>query len=226
MKKMVLCIVMMLCSICAGNVFAQRVVDVRRTETAPAGNGKQKYFLMLDTVRLEVSPAVHKIVEANPTAYCVVEHNGEKSVFLRSALEAPEEKFVFEVEQVGLENDLPKVTFTDGGSFSDSDLRWLAVLPGQHVQISKYRGITHELAIFETVSRSTPLSEGTSGDAVKPMKSRLAEQLDEVQKARAAQTQAQAPAKVQEVAQDVAQATTSSASAEKSGPMTITFGRR
>lgn len=216
-KKMVCIVVSMLFSICAGNVFAQRVVDVRRVETAPAGNGMQKFYLMLDTVRLEVSPAVHKIVEANPTAYCVVEHGGEKSVFLRSALEAPEEKFVFEVKEVGMENDLPKVTFTDGGAFSDPDLRWLAVLPGQHVQISKYRGITHELAVFETVSRNTPLSEGTSGDAVKPMKSRLPQQLDEVQKAQAAKEQAKA--------QELAQAG-SAASAEKTGPMTITFGRR
>ena len=212
---MVICIIaMMLCSICA--IQAQRVTDVRRVETAPAGNGMQKFFLMLDTVRMEVSPAIHKIVEANPTAYCVVEHGGEKSVFLRSALNAPEEKFVFEVKQAGMENDLPTVTFTDGGKFSDPDLRWLAVLPGQHVQISKYRGITHEIAVFETVSRNTPLSEGASGNAVKPMKSRLAEQLDEVQKARAEQAKAE-QAKAQELAQ--------SASAEN-GPMTITFGRR
>lgn len=219
-KKMVCIVVSMLFSICAGNVFAQRVVDVRRVETSPAGNGMQKFYLMLDTVRMEVSPAVYKIVEKNPTSFCVVEHNGDKSVFLRSALNAPEESYVFEVKEAGLENDLPKVTFTDGGSFSDPDLRWLAVLPGQHVQISKYRGITHELAIFETVSRSTPLSSGASGDAVKPMKSRLPQQLDEVQKA-----QAQVAPEVK-ATQELAQATTSSASAEKTGPMTITFGRR
>ena len=215
MKKMVICIIaLMLCSICAS---AQHVVDVRRVETKANADGTQKFFLMLDTVRLEVSPAVHKIVEANPTAYCVVEHNGEKSVFLRSALEAPEESYVFEVEEVGLENDLPKVTFTNGGSFSDTNLKWLAVLKGQHVQISKFRGITHEIAVFETVPRSTPLSEGVSGDVVKPMKSRLAEELDAVQKAQAAKEQAKA--------QELAQAN-SSASAEKTGPMTITFGRR
>ena len=214
-KKMVLSIVVsMLFSICAVN--AQRVVDVRRVEVQPAGNGMQKYYLMLDTVRLEVSPAVYKIVEASPTNYCVVEHNGDKSVFLRSALNAPEESYVFEVEQVGMENDLPKVTFTNGGSFSDTNLKWLAVLKGQHVQISKFRGITHEIAVFETVPRSTPLSEGVSGDAVKPMKSRLAEELDAVQKAQATKEQAKA--------QELAQAN-SSASAEK-GPMTITFGRR
>jgi hypothetical protein len=203
MKKVVICIVMMLCAMSS---VAQRVVDARRVENA---NGK--YFVMLDTFRVEVSPLIYKIVEADPTQYCLLEAGDTKSFFLRSSLEEPAMKYVFEVAKVELENDLPKVVMTNGYSFTDKDLAWLAVLQGQKVQISRYIGLTRELIIFETVARSTPVTEGvTAEQASAPAKSRLQEMIKEVQ--------AKAKAKANN---DVAQAAAPAASSQ---PMTITFG--
>ena len=207
-KKMVISIFVMLFAVC--EVYAQRVVDVRRVE--PVVNNK--YAVMLDTVRVEVAPLVYKIIEANPTAYCAIELDGEKSFFRRAALDAPEVKYIFEVAGVGMENDMPTVSMTNGYRFSDPDLRWLAVLQGQHVQISRYVGLTHELMIFETVSRSTPLTEGVSGsDAMAPMKSRLPQMIGEVQ-------DAAAKAKL------TAQATPVATASAVTGASTITFGRK
>ena len=160
------------------SVNAQRVVDVRRCE--PVVNGK--FMIMLDTVRVETSPLVYKLIESNPTAYCVVENGSDKMFFLRSALESPAESYVFEVASATLENDLPTVTMTSGYKFADPDLRWLAVQPGQHVKVSRYAGLTHEMALFETVSRDTPLSEGADVDkAMAPMKSQLPQMIGKVQ---------------------------------------------
>lgn len=207
MKKMVFCIVLMLCAMSS---VAQRVVDARRVENA---NGK--YFVMLDTFRVEVSPLIYKIVEADPTQYCLLEAGDTKSFFLRSSLEEPAMKYVFEVAKVELENDLPKVVMTNGYSFTDKDLAWLAVLQGQKVQISRYIGLTRELIIFETVARSTPVTEGvTAEQASAPAKSRLQQMVKEVQE------KAKAKAKASE---DVAQVQAAPAAKEH---LTITFGGR
>lgn len=211
MKKMVLCIIALV--LCAMSVNAQRVVDARRVENL---NGK--FYVMLDTFRVEVAPLIYKIIEAEPTKYCLLEAGDTKSFFKRSALEEPSMRYVFEVKEATLENDVPVVHMTNGYKFADTDLAWLAVLPGQHVQISRYLGLTRELIIFETVSRDTPLTNDiTAEQASAPAKSRLQQMVKEVQeKAKAKATKA--------AEEDVAQVAQAAPAANK--PMTITFGGR
>ena len=212
MKKVVLAIIAMMMCVCEMN--AQYVVDARRVE-----NMNGKFYVMLDTFRVEVAPLIYKIIEAGPQEYCLLKAGDTQSFFKRSALEEPSMRYVFEVAEVDLVNDMPTVYMTNGYQFSDPDLAWLAVLEGQHVQISRYIGLTRELIIFETVSRSTPLTEGvTAAEASAPAKSRLQQLVKEAQeKAKAKATKA--------AEEDVAQVT-QAAPAANSGikPMTITFG--
>ena len=124
-------------------------------------------------------------------------------------------RYVFQVAKVDLVNDMPTVYMTNGYQFSDPDLAWLEVLEGQHVQISRYIGLTRELIIFETVSRDTPLTNDiTAEQASAPAKSRLHQMVKEIQE----KAKAKAKAKASE---DVAQVAAPAASSQ---PMTITFG--
>ena len=208
MKKMVLSIIALM--LCAMSINAQRVVDARRVE-----NMNGKYFVMLDTFRVEVAPLIYKIIEDNPQAYCLLEAGDTKSFYLRSSLEEPAMRYVFQVAKVDLVNAMPTVYMTNGYQFSDPDLAWLEVLEGQHVQISRYIGLTRELIIFETVSRDTPLTNDiTAEQASAPAKSRLHQMVKEIQE----KAKAKAKAKASE---DVAQVAAPAASSQ---PMTITFG--
>lgn len=211
MKKMVLAIIAMMMCVCEMN--AQYVVDARRVE-----NMNGKFYVMLDTFRVEVAPLIYKIIEAEPQEYCLLKAGDTQSFFKRSALEEPSMRYVFEVKEATLENDVPVVHMTNGYKFADTDLAWLAVLPGQHVQISRYLGLTRELIIFETVSRDTPLTNDiTAEQASAPAKSRLQQMVKEVQeKAKAKATKA--------AEEDVAQVAQAAPAANK--PMTITFGGR
>ena len=197
-------------SMCVSDAVAQRVVDARRLEVVNNQNGSRSFWLMLDTVRIQVSDVVAKIVEPEPTAFCVVETGGEKFLFKRAALEAPREQYVFEVAHAPqMQGEGVLVTMTNGYSFTDPDIAWLAVQPGQHVQVSRYIGVEFELMVFKTVSRETQLSEGVDVAALSaPAKSEIPQLLEE-SKAKKAKLMA-----------------TTAAPAEKkaSGPLTITFG--
>lgn len=165
-------------SMCA---VAQRVVDVRRVENP--GNGH--FYVMTDTVRTEVSPLVFKVIEAAPTEYCSVEIGDTKSFFRRASLNEPEIRYIFEVakEPSLIKRDgkeYTEITMTNGYVFSDPDIAWLAVRPGQHVSISRYIGLTRELIIYETVSRDTQLTDIDGATAGAPAKSRLPQMIEEV----------------------------------------------
>lgn len=178
MIKRMVCVVFatMLYSMCC---LGQYVVDVRRVENVRNQDGSQKFYLVLDTVKLEVAPMIYKIVEAEPSAFCTVEIGSNKYVFERKALEAPLTRYVFEVAGTSLEEDQSKVTMTNGFSFIDPDIAWLGVQPGQHVQISTYRGVTHFFRILETVPRDTPLSEIDAATASAPVRSYASQLLEE-----------------------------------------------
>ncbi|MBQ4400344.1 MAG: hypothetical protein II830_03515 [Alphaproteobacteria bacterium] len=76
------------------------------------------------------------------------------------------------------------------------------------------------MIIFETVSRSTPLTEGvTAAEAAAPAKSRLQEMIREVQEKVKAKAETKAKAK-----EDIAQVTQAAPAANSGKPMTITFG--
>lgn len=173
-KVMVGIIALMLGSMC----MAQEVVNINAVEK----NNDGKYFIVLeDAQRREVSPLIYKIIEESPTSYCQVGIGDVQGFFNKKDLGTPNMRYVFEVKEVVLdENDVPKVIMTNGYAFSDPDLAWLTVLEGQHVQISRFVGLTRELTIFETVSRETPLTDVDAKSAAAPAKSQLAQMIEKV----------------------------------------------
>ena len=169
MKKFMVCVVFatMLCSMC----FAQSTADVKSVTAVQGENKTQKFYAQTENDKIEISPLVYKIVEAYPQDFIVVEAGGVKTLFARVDFVTPSQ-YVFEVKDVTLENDKPTVTMTNGFKFSDEDIAWLAVQPGQHVQVSRYIGLTREITVFETVPRDTPLT-GDVSSANAPAKSKL-----------------------------------------------------
>lgn len=192
-KLMVLCIVIstMLHSMC----FAQSTSDVKSVTAVQGENKTQKFYAQTENGNVEISPLIYKIVEAYPQDFIVVEAGGVKTLFARVDFVTPSQ-YVFEVDNVTLENDKPTVTMTNGFKFSDEDISWLAVLPGQHVQVSRYIGLTREITVFETVSRDTPLTgDVTSANA--PAKSKLPKLIEETKsRVKAALAMNSAPAEV------------------------------
>ena len=192
---------------------AQVVNAVKSVRTVPLANKTQKFFVQTDSFEVEVSPLIFKIVESEPEAYQVVSVGDIKTIFAKADFASPK-TYVFEVAKAPeLVNDVPLVTMTNGYQFADPDLAWLAVLQGQHVQISRYIGLTREITVFETVPRNTPL-KGDVADAAAPAKSRLPQMIEAV-KAKANATKTLAMASVY-----------SEEASYPTGSQVITFGRR
>lgn len=209
-KKVFFSIAFAMLTLC-NTASAQVTHDVRKVEAV-----NNEYFVVVDDERIEVAPLFYKIIEQNPSAYCLVEVCGTKSFFKKTAVETPEYKYVFEVAKVGMEANTPTVYMTNGYKFSDPDLNWLAVLRGQHVQISRYVGLTREFIVFETVSRTIALTENvTAAEAAAPIKSRLQKMINEVE----IKKQAKEKATVTELAEVVPVSV-------KSAPTLYHFGKK
>lgn len=171
----------------AQSIAAQTMTDIRRVSTS-----NERYYVVTDSGNVQVSPLVYKIVEAQPEAYQVVTVGDIQTVFEKIALVSPS-TFVFEVETTSLVNDTPTVHMTNGFAFSDPDLLWLAVQPGQKVRIQRYIGLTREFTVYETVPRSTPVS-GDVEQAAAPAKSKVQELLSKIkEKAQASRAEAKTP---------------------------------
>ena len=199
-------------SMCAS---AQVINEIKSVRVAPQENKTQLYFIQTDSAELQVSPLVYKIVESAVEDFCVVEVGEVKTVFAKADFATPTQ-YVFEVaKEPELVNDMPLVTMTNGYEFSDPDLAWLAVLPGQHIQVSRYIGLTREITVFETVSRSTPL-KGEAAEASAPAKSKLPQMIEAVKAKAKAVTNALAMNSVN----DAESAST------PTGQRVITFGRK
>lgn len=193
---------------------AQVVNEIKSVRTVPQSNQTQLFYVMTDEFEVQVSPLIYKIVESEPTAYQVVSVGDIKTVFAKADFANPAQ-YVFEVsKEPELMNDVPMVTMTNGYKFSDPDLAWLAVLPGQHVQISRYIGLTREITVFETVSRSTPL-KGDAEQASAPAKSRLPQMIEAVK----AKAKAVAP-------KTLAMVSPMENASNPTGSQVITFGRK
>ena len=193
MKKLMACIVFSTMLSTMG--FAQSSSDIKSVTAVQGENKTQKFYAQTENDKVEISPLIYKIVEAYPQDFIVVEAGGIKTLFARVDFVTPSQ-YVFEVENVTLENDKPTVTMTNGFKFSDEDIAWLAVLPGQHVQVSRYIGLTREITVFETVSRDTPLS-GDLSSASAPAKSRLPKLIEKTKaRVKAAMAMNSAPAEV------------------------------
>lgn len=193
MKKLMACIVFATMLSTMG--FAQSSSDIKSVTAVQGENKTQKFYAQTENDKVEISPLIYKIVEAYPQDFIVVEAGGIKTLFARVDFVTPSQ-YVFEVENVTLENDKPTVTMTNGFKFSDEDIAWLAVLPGQHVQVSRYIGLTREITVFETVSRDTPLS-GDLSSASAPAKSRLPKLIEKTKaRVKAAMAMNSAPAEV------------------------------
>lgn len=185
-KLMALVVFVTMYSMCA----AQVVTNVKSVKTVSLENKAQQFFVVVDSSEVQVSPLVYKIVEADPQNFCVVEVGDVKTVFLKSDLNNPTQ-YVFEVAKTDLVDNVPTVTMTNDYRFSDSDLTWLAVLDGQHVQISRYIGLTREIVVYETVSRSTALTTNVDvTEASAPAKSKLPMLIESVKAKAKAQAQA------------------------------------
>lgn len=199
-------------SMCAS---AQVINEIKNVRVAPQENKTQLYFIQTDSFEVQVSPLVYKIVESDPAAYEVVSVGDVRTIFAKADFANPR-TYVFEVaKEPELLNDTPVVTMTNGFSFADPDLAWLAVLKGQKVQISRYIGLTREITVFETVSRSTPL-KGEAAEASAPAKSKLPQLIEGIK----AKAKAAANALAMNSANDVEKAST------PTGQRVITFGRK
>ena len=200
-------------SMCAN---AQVVNEIKSVRVAPQENKTQKFYVEADDFEVEVSPLVYKIVESEPSAYQVVSVGDIKTIFSKTGFASPTQ-YVFEVaKEPELVNDMPLVTMTNGYKFADPDLAWLAVLPGQHIQVSRYIGLTREITVFETVSRSTPL-KGEAAEASAPAKSRLPKMIEAVK----AKANANATKTLAMVSTDNVES-----ASNPTGQRVITFGRK
>lgn len=196
-------------------VNAQVINEIKSVRVAPQENRTQKFYVETDAFEVEVSPLIYKIVESEPAAYEVVSVGDVRTIFAKADFANPR-TYVFEVaKEPELLNDTPVVTMTNGFSFSDPDLAWLAVLKGQHVQISRFIGLTREITVFETVSRDTPL-KGDAAEASAPAKSRLPQMIEAVK----AKANANATKTLAMVSTNVENASV------PTGQRVITFGRK
>ncbi len=200
-------------SMCAS---AQVINEIKSVRVAPQENETQLYFIQTDSFEVQVSPLIYKIVESNPAAYEVVSVGDVQTIFAKADFATPTQ-YVFEVaKEPELVNDMPLVTMTNGYKFADPDLAWLAVLPGQHIQVSRYIGLTREITVFETVSRSTPL-KGEAAEASAPAKSRLPQMIEAVK----AKANANATKTLAMVSTDNVES-----ASNPTGQRVITFGRK
>ena len=212
MKKLMVAVFATVFSMCAS---AQVINEIKGVRVAPQENKTQLYFIQTDSAELQVSPLVYKIVESAVEDFCVVEVGDVKTVFAKADFANPTQ-YVFEVaKEPELVNDMPLVTMTNGYEFSDPDLAWLAVLPGQHIQVSRYIGLTREITVFETVSRSTPL-KGEAAEASAPAKSKLPQMIEAVKAKAKAVTNALAMNSVNDA----------ESASNPTGQRVITFGRK
>ena len=212
MKKLMVAVFATVFSMCAS---AQVINEIKSVRVAPQENETQLYFIQTDSFEVQVSPLIYKIVESNPAAYEVVSVGDVQTIFAKADFATPTQ-YVFEVaNEPELVNDMPLVTMTNGYKFADPDLAWLAVLPGQHIQVSRYIGLTREITVFETVSRSTPL-KGEAAEASAPAKSKLPQMIEAVKAKAKAVTNALAMNSVND-----AESTSTT-----TGQRVITFGRK
>lgn len=177
MKKMAMCIVFatMFSTMCA---MAQVVSDIRSVTTVPLEDKTQQFFVITEVnEKIQVSPLVYKLVEAFPEDYCVVSVGNIETVFAKADFSNPTQ-YVFEVERTDLVNDMPVVYMTNGYHFTDPDIAWLSVLQGQKVQVSRHIGLTREITVFQTVPRSTPITNVDVNTASAPAKSRLPQMIE------------------------------------------------
>ena len=203
----------MMCSMCV----AQTVTNIKSVKTVPMANQTQTFYVLTDSAELQVSPLVYKIVESEPADFCVVEVGDVKTVFAKADFANPTQ-YVFEVaKEPELVNDMSMVTMTNGYTFADHDIAWLAVLKGQHVQVSRYVGLTREITVFETVSRATPLTDIDAAVASAPAKSKIPQLIEGIK--------AKAKAKKAEVLAMNSVNDAESASTP-TGQRVITFGRK
>lgn len=198
-------------------VNAQTVTNIKSVKTVPMANQTQTFYVLTDSAELQVSPLVYKIVESAVEDFCVVEVGDVKTVFAKADFANPTQ-YVFEVaKEPELVNDMSMVTMTNGYTFADPDIAWLAVLKGQHVQVSRYVGLTREITVFETVSRSTALTDIDAAVASAPAKSKIPQLIEGIK--------AKAKAKKAEVLAMNSVNDAESAS-NPTGQMVITFGRK
>lgn len=177
MKKLMVFIVFatMLNSMCA---MAQEVTNIKSVTTVQSENETQKFFVLTEVnEKIQVSPLVYKIVEAAQDEFCVVSVGDVKTVFAKADFDNPTQ-YVFEVERTDLVNDMPVVYMTNGYHFTDPDIAWLSVLEGQKVQISRHIGLTREVTVFQTVPRSTQVTNIDAATACAPAKSRLPQMIE------------------------------------------------
>lgn len=213
MKKLMVAVFATVFSMCAS---AQVINEIKSVRVAPQENETQLYFIQTDSFEVQVSPLIYKIVESNPAAYEVVSVGDVQTIFAKADFATPTQ-YVFEVaKEPELVNDMPLVTMTNGYKFADPDLAWLAVLPGQHIQVSRYIGLTREITVFETVSRSTPL-KGEAAEASAPAKSRLPQMIEAVK----AKANANATKTLAMVSTDNVES-----ASNPTGQRVITFGRK
>lgn len=177
MKKLMVFIVFatMLNSMCA---MAQEVTNIKSVTTVPLEDKTQQFFVITEVnEKIQVSPLVYKLVEAFPEDYCVVSVGNIKTVFAKADFGNPTQ-YVFEVAKTDLVNDMPTVYMTNGYVFSDPDIAWLSVLEGQKVQVSRHIGLTREITVFQTVPRSTQVTNIDAATACAPAKSRLPQMIE------------------------------------------------
>ena len=156
---------------------AQEVTNIKSVTTVQLENKTQKFFVLTDSDRVQVSPLIYKIVEAAPDDYCVVSVGNIETVFAKADFDNPTQ-YVFEVERTDLVNDMPVVYMTNGYHFTDPDIAWLSVLQGQKVQVSRHIGLTREVTVFQTVPRSTQVTNIDAAIASAPAKSRLPQMIE------------------------------------------------
>lgn len=214
---MVFIVATMMYSMCA---MAQVVNNIKSVETIPLENKTQQFFVLTDSDRVQVSPLIYKIVEAAPEEFCLVEVGDVKTVFAKADFANPTQ-YVFEVAKTDLVDDVPTVYMTNGYRFADPDLAWLSVLEGQKVQISRHIGLTREITVFQTVPRSTPVTDIDVNTASAPAKSPLPRMIEA--------TKAKKAKKVSAEPQALAMNSDAPATGEREtspGITTITLGRR
>jgi hypothetical protein len=220
MKKMVVFIVFatMMYSMCA---MAQNVSNIKSVTAVPLENKTQQFFVLTEVnEKIQVSPLVYKLVEAFPEDYCVISVGNVKTVFNKADFANPTQ-YVFEVAKTDLVDDVPTVYMTNGYRFADPDLAWLSVLEGQKVQISRHIGLTREITVFQTVPRSTPVTNVDAAIASAPAKSPLPRMIEA--------TKAKKAKKVSAEPQALAMSSDAPATDEgetSPGMKTITFSRR
>lgn len=173
------------CAVCANAQSVPSTWKIEQVKKLGVSKDGQHFYVLSDSSKLEISDIHWRLVRENKSAYSIVDVGGLKTLFANENLATPSETYVFEAQKASLdaEKDQAIVTMTNGYYFSDNDVRWLGIQPGQHVQILRWLGMQQEVTVFSTVPRDKEL-KGTAEAASKQLNSDLQQRLAAAQSAK------------------------------------------